>query len=111
MPPLKMKLAIVINSNNPESAWNALRLGNTAINAGHEVSIFLMGSGVEIENIKDPNYDVAGTLNCFLTSNGKLLACGTCLKSRNQEGGGCPVSTMPQLVQLIAESDKVISFG
>jgi len=26
----KMKLAIIINSNDPETAWNALRPGNTA---------------------------------------------------------------------------------
>ncbi len=106
-----MKLAIVINTNNAESAWNALRLGNNTIAAGHEVGVFLMGSGVEIENIKDQTYDVAGTLANFLNGNGKLLACGTCLKSRHQEGGVCPISTMAQLVQLIAESDKVISFG
>ena len=106
-----MKLAIVINTNDPEKAWNALRLGNTALKAGHEVGVFLMGSGVEIENIKDQTYDVTGTLNTFLNGNGKLLACGTCLKSRHQEGGVCPISTMAQLVQLIAESDKVISFG
>ena len=106
-----MKLAIVINTNNPESAWNALRLGNTALKDGHEVGVFLMGSGVEIENIKDQTYDVAGTLNTFLNSKGELLACGTCLKSRHQDGGVCPISTMAQLVQLIAESDKVISFG
>jgi uncharacterized protein involved in oxidation of intracellular sulfur len=106
-----MKLAIIINTNNTETAWNALRLGNTALKAGHTVSIFLMGSGVEIENIKDPKYDVAGTLTSFLKAKGDLLACGTCLKSRQQEGGVCPVSTMSQLVELIAGSDKVVSFG
>lgn len=106
-----MKLGIIINTNNPETAWNALRLGNTALKAGHEVSIFLMGSGVEIENIKDSNYNVSGTLTNFLDTGGKLLACGTCLKTRHQEGAVCPVSTMAQLVELIASSDKVISMG
>jgi len=106
-----MKLGIILNCNDPETAWNALRLGNTALGTGHEVSIFLMGSGVEIENIKNQSYDVGGTLTEFLNSNGKLLACGTCLKSRNQQGGVCPVSTMSQLVQLIAGSDKTVSFG
>lgn len=106
-----MKLAIIINTNNPETAWNALRLGNMSLKAGHSVSVFLMGSGVEIENIKDAKYDVAGTLTTFLNTKGNLLACGTCLKSRQIEGGVCPVSTMPQLVELIANSDKVISMG
>ena len=106
-----MKLAIVIDTNDPEKAWNALRLGNSAIKEGHEVSIFLMGSGVEIELINDPKYDVAGTLSSFLDARGTLLACGTCLKSRKQESDVCPISTMAQLVELIAKSDKVISFG
>ena len=105
-----MKLGVIINTNNPETSWNALRLGNTALKAGHEVSVFLMGSGVEIENIKDQTYDVSGTLANFLNGKGKLLACGTCLKSRRQEGGICPVSTMAELVQLISDSDKVVSF-
>src|SRR4030066_1894581 len=106
-----MKLAIVINTNDAEKAWNALRLGNTAIKEGHSVSVFLMGSGVEIENIKDPKYDVAGTLTSFLNAKGDLLACGTCLKSRQQKSEVCPISTMVQLVELINNSDKVISFG
>ncbi len=106
-----MKLAIVINTNDPESAWNALRLGNTALGAGHEVSVFLMGSGVEIKEIKSEKFNVAEVLGNFAKSKGNLLACGTCLKIRQQKAGVCPVSTMPQLVHLIADSDKVVSFG
>ncbi|OGO21738.1 MAG: sulfur reduction protein DsrE [Chloroflexi bacterium RBG_16_50_9] len=106
-----MKLAIIINSNDPETAWNALRLGNTALGAGHEVSVFLMGSGVEVEEIKSEKFNVTEVLKKFLDSQGNLLACGTCLKVRQQEAGVCPVSTMPQLVQLIVDSDKVVTFG
>jgi sulfur relay (sulfurtransferase) complex TusBCD TusD component (DsrE family) len=106
-----MKLAIIINSNDPETAWNALRLGNTALGDGHEVSVFLMGSGVEVEEIKSEKFNVIEVLKKFLDSKGNLLACGTCLKVRQQEAGVCPISTMPQLVQLIADSDKVVTFG
>ena len=106
-----MKLAIIINSHDPETAWNALRLGNTALGAGHEVSVFLMGSGVEIEEIKSEKFNVTEVLGNFAKSKGNLLACGTCLKVRHQDAGACPVSTMPQLVQLIADSDKVVTFG
>jgi uncharacterized protein involved in oxidation of intracellular sulfur len=106
-----VKLAIVINTNDSEKAWNGLRLGNTALKAGNEVGIFLMGSGVEIECIKDDKFDVAGTLTSFLNAKGNLLACGTCLKSRQQESDVCPISTMAQLVELINNSDKVVSFG
>ena len=106
-----MKLAIIINSNDPETAWNALRLGNTALGDGHEGSVFLMGSGVEVEEIKSEKFNVSEVLKKFLDSKGNLLACGTCLKVRQQEAGVCPVSTMAQLVQLIADSDKVVTFG
>jgi len=106
-----MKLAIIINSNDPETAWNALRLGNTALGDGHEVSVFLMGSGVEVEEIKNEKFNVTEVLKKFLDSKGNLLACGTCLKVRKQEAGVCHISTMPQLVQLIADSDKVVTFG
>ena len=106
-----MKLGIVINTNNPEKSWNALRLGNTALKEGHDVSVFLMSAGVEVELIKDEQYDVRGTLDTFLQLEGNLLACGTCLKSRQQEGGVCPVSTMMDLLKVIEASDKVITFG
>ena len=106
-----MKLGIVLNTINPETAWNALRLGSKALDAQHEVSMFLLGDGVEIEDIKDGKFDVAGALNSYLDSGGKLLTCGTCLKVRQQSAGVCPISTMTQLVQLITESDRVISLG
>ena len=70
-----------------------------------------MGSGVEIEEIKSEKFNVAEVLGNFAKSKGNLLACGTYLKVRQQKSGVCPVSTMPQLVQLIADSDKVVTFG
>ena len=106
-----MKLGIVLNTNMPETAWNALRLGSKALEAKNAVSMFLLGSGVEIENIKDKTFDVAGALSNFLDSGGKLLACGTCLKVRHQAASVCPISTMAQLVEMISDSDKVVTLG
>ena len=106
-----MKLAIIVNTNDPETAWNALRLGNEALSTGNEVSLFLLGSGVEIENIENETFDVAGVLKKFRNSGGNPLACGTCLESRHQEAGVCPISTMSQLVEMISDSDKVVTFG
>jgi uncharacterized protein involved in oxidation of intracellular sulfur len=106
-----MKLGIILNSNAPETAWNALRLGNEALAKGNQVSMFLLGSGVEIVNIKESPFDVAGVLKKFVGSKGNLLACGTCLTFRHQGGGVCPVSTMSQLVDLISDSDKVVTLG
>ena len=106
-----MKLGIIVNTKDPESAWNALRLSNEALNSGNEVSTFLLGPGVEIPNIKDKTFDVGGILKKFLNSGGNLLACGTCLGLRHQEAGVCSVSTMSELVEMISDSDKVVTFG
>jgi hypothetical protein len=46
-----------------------------------------------------------------LRSGGKILACGTCIKSRNQEGTEmCPLNTMKDMYEIIKESDKVVTF-
>ncbi|MBI4331535.1 MAG: DsrE family protein [Chloroflexi bacterium] len=104
-------MGIVLNTNNPETAWNGLRLGSKALEAKNAVSMFLLGSGVEVEDIEDKTFDVAGALSNFLDGGGKLLACGTCLKVRHQEAGICPVSTMAQLVEMISDSDKLVTLG
>ncbi len=106
-----MKLGIIVNTNDPETAWNALRLGNEALSTGNEVNMFLLGGGVEIENIKGGTFDVAAALTSFLESGGRPMACGTCLELRHEEAGLCPISTMSQLVEIISDSDKVVTFG
>ncbi len=106
-----MKLGIIMNTNDLETVWNALRLGNKALAGGNKTSVFLLGSGVEIENIKDKTFDITGALKKFLNSGGNLLACGSCLELRHQEAGVCPISTMSQLVEMISDSDKVVTFG
>jgi hypothetical protein len=40
-----MKLGIILQSNNPEHAWNAFRLGITALKAGNQAEVFLMSEG------------------------------------------------------------------
>lgn len=106
-----MKLGIILNTNIPETVFNALRLANTARAANNEVNMFLLGSGVEIETIRDKAFNVPDVLDKFVETGGNLFACGTCLKIRQKEGGVCPVSTMSQLLEIITTSDKVITFG
>ena len=105
-----MKLGIIIYSTDAETAWNGFRLGNFALNKNDEVKAFLLASGVEAESLTTEAFDVRGQMEQFVQSGGEILACGTCLKIRNSEGTElCPLSTMADLYQLIAESDKVIS--
>ena len=42
---------------------------------------------------------------------GELLACGTCLKSRQLEDHtACPISTMFDCVEMVEWADKVVTF-
>jgi uncharacterized protein involved in oxidation of intracellular sulfur len=77
-----MKLGIVIATNDPETVWNAFRLGNLALKENHSVKVFLINKGVGAECIKDEKFNVAEQLRSFIESKGALLACGTCLKAR-----------------------------
>ena len=106
-----MKLGIIVNTNDPEKAWNGLRLGNEALAKGNETSLFLLGGGVEIVDIEDKVFDVAEVLKKFLDNGGNLLACGSCLEIRQQEAGVCPISTMSELLEMIVDSDKMVTLG
>lgn len=106
-----MKLGIILNTNASETAYNALRLANTARAAGHDVSIFLLGSGVEVESAADRPFDVPAVLAQFMQGGGNMYACGTCLEARGQRGAACSVSTMARLLEIIIGSDRVVTFG
>lgn len=106
-----MKIGIIIETNEPEKAWNGLRFGNAALAQGHEVKIFLISAGVEIESIAHEKYNAKKQIEEFVKNNGTVLACGTCLKSRNQnETNVCPMSTMVDCVGMVEWADKVVTF-
>ncbi|MBO0477178.1 DsrE family protein [Vagococcus sp. DIV0080] len=106
-----MKLGIILETKEHEKAWNAFRLGVTSLKMGHEVQFFLMGEAVEVETIQDDVFNVTQEMAKFEDEGGTLLACGTCLKSRELEDKtACPISTMVDCVQLIEWADKVVTF-
>jgi len=108
-----MKLGIILQSNKPEHAWNTFRFGITALKADHQVEIFLMSEGSELETIPDSkDFDVSVKVVEFKELKGQIYACGTCLKIRGKEESGvCPVSTMSDLLKMVESSDKVLVFG
>jgi sulfur relay (sulfurtransferase) complex TusBCD TusD component (DsrE family) len=107
-----MKIGIVLGTNEPEVAWNALRFGVRALMANHTVKIFLLSSGVELEEIHDPKFNVEELIIAFTGKKGAILACGTCLKSRHKEGSAvCPLHTLDDLLTLVEESDRILTFG
>ena len=106
-----MKLGIVISTAEPETVFNAIRLGNFALGRKDEAKIFLVAKGVELDHIESETFDVRGQAKAFLDAGGTIMACGTCLKLRKSSGSDlCPLSTMKDLYELVASSDRVVTF-
>jgi uncharacterized protein involved in oxidation of intracellular sulfur len=107
-----MKLGIIINSNDPETAWNALRLGSSALDEGHKVSVFLLGSGVEIEKLKDGRFDLTELLKKYARKDIGLLGCSACMRLRRLDDPGVILkSSLTELLGIITSSDHVVTFG
>lgn len=107
-----MRIGIVLSINEPELAWNAMRFGVTALQRGHRVRIFLLARGVELEGLTSPRFDVKGQLAKYRKRGGEILACGTCLELRAKDGTeACPASTMQDLLALVEDFDRVLTFG
>ena len=106
-----MKIGIILETKEYEKAWNAFRFAVTAKNQRHEVKVFLMGEAVECEGLTHEKYDVDEQLKRFVSIGGEILACGTCLKSRQlNETEACPVSTMVDCVNMVVWADKTVTF-
>jgi len=106
-----MKIGIIISQADPETVWNAFRFANFSLNKEHEASVFLIGKGVEYEEIDDEHFNVKEEVQKFIKLKGHIFACGTCLKSRQKEGSAvCPLSTMQDLMNIVEQSDKILTF-
>jgi len=106
-----MKLGIILSGNDPETVFNVLRLALFSLQQGDSVRIFLLGKGVEMDQIADAKFDVRGQAEAVLKARGQFLACGTCLKLRDSTGSElCPLSTLKDLYEVVRDSDRVFSF-
>jgi sulfur relay (sulfurtransferase) complex TusBCD TusD component (DsrE family) len=106
-----MKIGIILETKEYEIAWNAFRFAVTARKEGHEVKVFLMGEAVECEGLVHEKFNVDAQLKKFAEVGGEILACGTCLKSRQLDGSEvCPVSTMIDCVNMVVWADKTVTF-
>lgn len=106
-----MKIGIIISSNDAETCWNALRYGNFSLAQGDEVKVFFMGKGVEYQNISNDKFNTVEQAGNFAESGGKIYACGSCIKLRDQGGTEmCPINTMQDMYNIVKESDKVVTF-
>ena len=106
-----MKFGIIIETNDPEKAWNGVRFGNAGLRQALKAKSFVMSAGVEIESIVHQKYNAKKQIDEFVQNHGTVLACGTCIQARNQEGTEvCPISNMNDCVDMVVWADKVITF-
>jgi len=105
-----MKLGIIISQTDPETVWNAYRLGTFALEQGDSVRTFLLGGGVESET-EHQKFNVKEQLARYLQAGGEVYACGSCMKTREMNSSDtCPISTMKDLYNIIINSDKILTF-
>jgi sulfur relay (sulfurtransferase) complex TusBCD TusD component (DsrE family) len=107
----EMKIGIILETKEFEKAWNAFRFAVTSKKQGHDVKVFLMGEAVECEGLMHEKYNVDEQLRLFVSLGGDILACGTCLKSRQLSGTeSCPISTMVDCVNMLVWAERVVTF-
>ena len=106
-----MKLGVVIYSNDAETVFQAFRLGNHALSQGDAVKVFLLAKGVECEGLDNEKFNVTKEIQAYLDAGGRTFSCGSCMKLRAKgESQACPLSKMADLYNIIAESDRVVTF-
>lgn len=111
-----MKILISLYSNDAETVWNAFRFANTALARNDEVSVFLLGKGVEAAMVGTLKYDIEEQLGIFRQAGGKLIGCGLCCDIRKNEmpslldGLQCEMGSMQLLHELVANAEKVLTF-
>jgi len=107
-----MHLGIVLETNDAEKVWNAFRLANTALDAGHTVEVFLLGDGVEAPDLEHEKFNPHGVMRKYAGDGGVLLACGTCLDSRDIEADDLrPQSTMGDCLRVVEGADRLLTIG
>ncbi|MDX1812596.1 MAG: DsrE family protein [Gammaproteobacteria bacterium] len=110
-----MKVSIIIYSNEDETVWNAFRFGVTSLIYDNKVDIFLLGKGVEALT-EGSLFDIQEQVNLFRENGGNLIGCGVCVENRKEEQPfleellACEMGSMQTLYEIVANSDKVLTF-
>lgn len=111
-----MKITVVLTSNDAETAWNALRFASACLAYDNDVSVFLLGKGVEAPAVATLQFDVNEQMALFRENGGRLIGCGVCCESRRnvmpllEQQLQCEIGSMQQLYELVAEADRVLTF-
>ena len=116
-----MKSLIIVNDApyGTERCYNALRVAHALLKQENaEVSVFLMADAVTAampgQNTPEGYYNIERMLKRVILDNGKVLLCGTCMGARGLKAealtDGARASNMTELADLIAASERVMTF-
>ena len=118
-----MKTLIVFNRppyDGTDVTWNGLRLAGKLLENGHEVRLFLMNDSVDLarESCRKPDtydQDLVRLLKDLIGRGAAVKVCGTCMArcglNKNQPYyAGANKSTMAELAEWVADSDRLLSF-
>lgn len=111
-----MKFAIIVSSNDPETVWNAFRFAITSLVYENDVTVFLLGKGVETPTLSTLRFDVSEQVQLFQENGGTMIGCGVCCETRKDtmptlvDDLDCELGSMQQLYAIVDEADKVLTF-
>lgn len=67
--------AVVVNTSDKETAWNAMRGARYSLQQDNSVSVFFLGRGVQAAVIDDEQFNVQELLEDFVDKGGEVHAC------------------------------------
>lgn len=116
-----MKLLLILDHppyDGTDVAWNALRYGQTAREAGHEVRLFLLNQAVDIARPdaapEQAEFNLANLLQDLIRRGAQARLCTTCLTrcgiGQGQTIPEAPLGKMTDLVAWTEWADKVVTF-
>ena len=114
----KLLIHITHGPESPTRAALGFLVGRAAVEAGHEVSFFLAGDGVQL--LREPTLDTlvglgTGSLresyDAIVEGGGTFYVSGMSSKARGFEPNGVAEAAMPsRLVELTLEADRVLTY-
>ncbi len=106
-----LKIGVIVQSNDPETCWNALRFANQCMAKNDTVRIFLLGKGVELEKAGTKQFNIKEQADAFLKAGGLIVGCGTCMQLRGQDSTKvCPIGCLDDMYDIVRQSDRVVCF-
>lgn len=63
----------VVSTNDAETIYNAVRLANVSLDNKKEVNLFMLGKGVEFNEVSTEEFNVNSQIEVFYEKGGELI--------------------------------------